>query len=785
MREGDQVGGYRLQRQISADSAGEHWEAHDDSLERVVLLRFPPPAATTHEQLLERFRRSGRSLARLDHPHIAKVHELGEHQGVPYIVIAHDGDETLAEALARGPLSEEAVVRLGIQASSALEEAARVGQLHGSLTPAALTLNSLGDARLIDLGFCDQADPLSPSVVAYASPERAAGESASPESDVWSLAAVLYHALSGQAPFQGDYPAAIAYAIQNESPPPLASLKNAELRQILEQALLSDAESRLSDAGRLCARLQAVREQQETTRSMPLIPPRKSKAKANTKASRRAWIYGAVAAAGAAAAGAWWGMSRLPSSPARRGGLRSLAVLPLRNLSADPDQDFFADGMTDELITSLAQIEALRVISRTSVMQYRQRDASIPEIAQRLQVQYVLDGSVQRQGDQVRIQATLIDAASDRNVWANSYDENLTDVFQLQSNVSRAIAQEIQLELTPDEQQRLEAIQTVKAGSYEIYLRALYLLNRRTTESIAQSRELFETLARSDPSFALGHAGLADALTLQASRAVEAPDVLWPAARRSVDRALELDPELAAAYSTRGVIQSFYEWDWLGAGRSYEQALRLGPGDAVARQRYGIYLSRVGRHEEAIQELDRAFEADPLSPPIAHSVGVVRFMARRYDEALGRFRRNEESSPSGYRSPWYIGRCLLELGRAAEAVPELRLAVERSRGLPFLRASLAYGQARAGDPDSARATLRELQQSGGDGYESPAVRVILRLALEETDAALDALDEAAERRDGLLVWLLVDPLFDPLRDHPRFQALLVQTGLAEAPNSGA
>jgi len=783
---GDYIDGYRLEGKVSVEGAGEVWQAFDDSLERAVLLRFPPSSAGDGEELLERFRRCGRSLARLDHPHVSKVHELGEHEGVPYIVIAHDGDELLSEALARGPLPEEAVVRLGVQASSALESAAGVGLLNGLLTPSALTLNSGGEARLIDLGFaaCISADALSASATPYASPERVAGEEASPESDVWSLAAVLYHALLGRPPFQGDYPAAVAYAIQNE-PPALTSVENADLRAVLSDALEANCEARLSDAGALRKKLEAIREDQETTRSIPSIAPPPTRTRTRSRNSRRSWIYGAATAAVAASTGAWWGLSRSESGPSRRGGPRSLAVLPLRNLSANPDEDFFADGMTDELITSLAQLEALRVISRTSVMQYRERDAAIPEIADRLQVQYVLDGSVQRQGDQVRIQATLIDAASDRNVWANSYDESLTDVFQLQSDVSRAIAEEIQLELTPDEQQRLTANQTVNVGSYEVYLRALYLLNRRTQESIAQSRELFETLAQSDPGFALGHAGLADALMLQASRAVEAPDALWPAARRAVDRALELDPELAAAYSTRGVMQSFYEWDWLGAGRSYEQALRLGPGDAVARQRYGIYLSRVGRHEQAIEELDRAFEADPLSPPIAHSAGVVRFMARRYDEALERFRRNEESSPTGYRSPWYIGRCLVESGRAGEALAPLRLAVERSNGLPFLRAALAYGQARAGDQASARRTLDELRRGGRQAYESPAVRVIIHLGLSEAEAALDALDEAIDRRDGLLVWLLVDPLFDPLRDRPRFQAMVEQTGLAEAANARA
>lgn len=787
MRVGDQVGGYRLERYVGADASGDLWEARDEALERAVLLRFPPEEFSSDSKSVERFRRCCRSLARLDHPHIAKVHELGEHEGRPYVAAAHDWAGTLPELLAGGPLSEAAVARLGIQSLGALEAASGGGVVHGAITPASFALGDGGEAQLVDFGFCNALSagaPLSEvAELAHASPERAAGAAPTKASDVWSLVAVLRHALTGKPPFSGDYPAAVSYAVQNDPPEPLPESIGYSLRRALDDGFEKNPESRLSDAQELCRRLEAVRDEQETTKSIPL--PTAPRRRVRRKQSRRAWIYGAAAAATAGAAGAWWGWSRSGSVPTGQLGGRSLAVLPLRNLSANPDEDFFADGMTDELITSLAQIEALRVISRTSVMQYKSREASIPEIADRLRVQYVLDGSVQRQGDQVRIQATLIEASSDRNVWANSYDQNLTDVFQLQSEVARAIADEIQLELTPDEQQRLAAAQPVKAGSYEVYLRGLYLLNRRTPDAIARARELFEDVVRADPAFALAHAGLADALTLQASRAVDAPDRLWPAARRAVDRALELDPELAAAYSTRGVIQSFYEWDWLGAERSYEQALRLGPGDAVARQRYGIYLSRVGRHQAAVDALDRAFEADPLSVPIAHSAGVVRFMARRYDEAVELFRRNEETSPTGYRSPWYIGRCLVESGRAAEALAPLQLAVERSGGLDFLRASLAYGQARAGDLASAQALLREFQSAAGPSYQSPAVRLIVQLGLGDSEAALDVLDEAVERRDSLLAWLLVDPVFDPLRDEARFQAVLERTGLAQASNASA
>lgn len=775
VQSGDRIGSYVLREQLADDRTGVVWIADDESLDRQVVLRFPPVGTRPDEETSRRFERCARTLSRLDHPNLTAVHAIGEHGGRPFLVSALEGDRTLEAELEDGPFDWRRVLEIGIQVSSALAAAEKVGLVHGSLTPSSLVAGASGDVRLVNLGFANwspdrgSAGRGEPVDEAYASPHQCAGGEASPACDLWALGVVLYRALAGRAPFEGDYPAAVMYAVQHDEPLPLEVPECPKLADAVMRTISKDPQRRITSADELHRVLAAIRSEAEETR--PAAPVSGPRTASHESPTRRGWLALAAAGGVAVAASAWFVLR-----PHKELGRRTLAVLPLRDLSAGGD-DFFVDGMTEELITSLAGIEALRVISRTSVMRFKQRHTPIPDVARELGVDFVLDGSAQQQGERIRIQAVLIDAREDRNVWSASYDRDLTDVFALQSEVSMAIAREIRVQLTPDEAGRLASTKRVRPETYEAYLRGLYQLNQRTGDSIERARDLFLEVNRSDPTFAPGFSGLADAYSLIAGRGESPPPELWEAALEAVEKAIELEPDLAGPHSTLGVIRSFYQWDWDAAGERYQEALRLAPGDATARQRYGIYLSRLGRFDEAVEEIRRAREIDPLSPTIAHSEGVVLYMARRFDEALARFDENTRSMPDSYRTSWYRGRCLAELGRYEEATEAIAQAVEQTGGLLFLRAFEANTRARGGDTAPAEAVVREIAETSSEQYVSPTSEVVVRLGLGQAEEALDALERAVEQRSGSLVWLLVDPLYDPLRRERRFAALLERVGL--------
>lgn len=457
--------------------------------------------------------------------------------------------------------------------------------------------------------------------------------------------------------------------------------------------------------------------------------------------------------------------------------IHSLAVLPLENLSGDPAHDYFGDGMTEALITSLAKIKALRVISRTSAMQYKGVRKSLPHIARELNVDAVIEGSVVRSGDRVRIAAQLINAITDQHLWAESYDRDFRDILSLQSEIARQIAEEVRIVLTPEERARLDSVRRVNPEAHEWYLKARYHWNKRTEESVKKALSYFHRAIDSDPTYAQGYAGLADSYNILGYYNALPPVEAYPKGKAAALKALELDHSLAEPHATLGVVKRDFEWDWPGAEEEFQRAIDLNHGCVDAYHWRGTLFSMLGRHADALREKSRALELDPLSVVIRTDLGRMFYFSRDYDRSHEQYRAALDMDPNFVSAHLWLAHVYQQKGLLEEAIVELRTGVRISGDSPYALARLGHGYATAGKLNEARSLLGQLHALSTQRYVSPYDIAIVHLGLQELDAAFAWLLKACEQRSLWLGYLNVEPLLDPLRSDPRFHDLLQRIGL--------
>jgi len=461
-----------------------------------------------------------------------------------------------------------------------------------------------------------------------------------------------------------------------------------------------------------------------------------------------------------------------------RSAIGSLAVLPLENLTGDSHQEYFVDGMTDALITRLAQIGALRVISRTSAMHYKRTRKKLPEIGRELNVDAVGEGSVFRSGSNVRITAQLVYAASDRHLWASQYERNLTDILLLQAEVASAIANEVQVRLTPQERGRLASARLVNPEAYQAYLRGRLHWNKRTEDGMKKGLELFRQALDKDPSYALSHAGIAECYNMMGYWGVSAPHHVSPQAKAASSKALEIDENLAEGHAARGWAQFSYDWDWGSAEKELQRAIQLNPGYATAHQWYSHLLIYQGRHAEALTEVQRTLELDPLSLVMNSNCAFIYLWAHQYGQAIERVHRTLDLDP--YFAPPYLclGCALQKKGLHAQGLEALCQAVRLSANSPRYLAGLGHGYAVAGKADRARAMLSELEKLSKERYVSAYDFAILYAGLGEYESVFGWLEKAYEEHSTWLALVNVDPRFAPFHSDPRFRQLLTRLDLA-------
>jgi TolB-like protein/DNA-binding winged helix-turn-helix (wHTH) protein/tetratricopeptide (TPR) repeat protein len=454
--------------------------------------------------------------------------------------------------------------------------------------------------------------------------------------------------------------------------------------------------------------------------------------------------------------------------------ITSLVVLPLENVSGEKDQDYFADGMTDELIAHLAKISSLRVISRTTAMAYRDSRKSLSEIARELNVDGVVEGTILRSGNRVRITAELIQVSTDHHLWAESYESPVGDILTLQGQVTSAIVNEISVKLTPEDQRRLiSSTRPVNPEAYENYLKGLYYWNKRSDEGLNKAISYYELATQKDPQYALAYAGLADCYGIIGATIFGTMPVsdAAPKAKAAALKALELDETLAEAQSSLATVQFNYDWDWPAAASGFTRAIQLNPSYATAYQRYSLYLSAMGRTKESFDQINRARQLDPLSISINFSLGWRYYMARQYDRALEQLRNTLEMDPNYALAHLVLGETYQQKGDYQQAIDQLQMATAISPNSPLMVAGLGHALAIAKRTPEARSILNQLLEQSKKQYVAPFYIALVYAGLGENEIAMDWLEKAYDDRSNGLVFLKVDPELDTLRSNPRFKEL--------------
>ncbi|HEY2954840.1 MAG TPA: protein kinase [Candidatus Eisenbacteria bacterium] len=739
---------FRILEQIGEGGMGVVYRARDERLEREVALKLLPAGVLASQDERSRSRLEARTLSRLNHPAIATLYDLGEEGGRDFLVMEFVEGETLERKLALGALAEREIAAIGEQIAAALQAAHEQQVVHCDLKPGNVMVTPRGQVKVLDFGIArllrvrEEGRPPAPTLtpaaagtLPYMAPEQLLEGRVDARTDLYALGVVLYHMAAGRLPFENGVALVLANQIINTPPPPPARFRSdlsPRLEELILKCLEKDPANRYQNAADLAVDLRRAG-----------APPRER--------------------------------AEEPLAPAR---IESLAVLPLANLSGDPAQEFFADGMTESLIATLAQIGALRVISRTSVMQYKGARKPLPEIARALRVDAVVEGSVFRAGDRVRITVQLIEAASDRHLWAHSYESPLDDVLALQSDVATHIAEEVRVKLSPGEQQRLSGKRVVNPRAYEAYLRGRHAWSKRIESELRRSVGFFQQAIDADPTYAPGYAGLADAYNILADVGTLAPLEAASRARAATSRALELDPRLAEAHTSRAFIRFFFDWDWEGAERAFREAIDLNPGYATAHQWHAELLAAQARFDEALTAARRAESLDPLAFIIGTTVGDVFYFWRRYDEAIEQLRRVIVLQPTFAAAHNDLARALVQAGRPEEAIEEFLAAAELSGGDPRSHAGLAHAYALAGRTRDARDVLQVLTERARNLTVSSHAIAVIHIGLGEHQRAIEWLDRACREHDRALVWLKVHPRLDPLRSHPLFDELLRRVGFA-------
>jgi eukaryotic-like serine/threonine-protein kinase len=777
---GESIGPYRVVRRLGHGGMGVVWLAHDPRLDRRVALKLLPAHRSTDDAARRSLTEEAKAASALDHPHIATIYDIGDApDGRVFIAMAFYEGESLRDRLERGRLSVEETLAVATPLADALAAAHAAGIVHRDVKPGNVILTPSGGVKLVDFGVAKlPATPAPTSPMAgtppYMSPEQVRGEEVDGRADIWSLGVVLYEMLSGRRPFGGADEAALLRAIQKENPTEIRRLSPevpAPLARIVERCLARSPSARFASASELRDALRAMSGTGTARRRRRLRGAALALALTVGLAAGVRLLVGG----GATVPPSTFSGSTADVAPGvAAAGPTRLAVLPFANLGTDPQDEYFAEGLTDELISRLAGLSQLRVIARTSVLRYQGTDRSIPAIAAELGVARVLEGGIRRVDDRVRITVQLVDASTQEAVWSEAYDAELEDVLGVQRDIAERVAAALELRLEPGDRQTLAGTDAVDPDAYLLYLRGRHFLNRRTEQTLHQAVESFQDAIRRDTSFAAAYASLAQAYMHLGNYGFARAEQVFPQARRAAERALGLPGAPAEAHAVLALLY-VAERDFASAEQAFLRALDLRPNDATARHLYGFFLGIRDRTAEALREVRFAQELDPLALPITSSLARLLTYAEETGEAFEQLDAAIRLEPA---YPWtWFGLALAHTQRNAhdEAIRTAERALELAPGQPRVRATVVALRARAGDDAPARQLLSELEAApDSDAYAYELA--LIHAALNDPDRAFARLSRTRWSSETLFS-LRTDPLLATLRSDRRYARLLRTLGM--------
>jgi serine/threonine protein kinase/tetratricopeptide (TPR) repeat protein len=741
---GQTISHYTILEKLGEGGMGVVYKAEDTKLKRNVALKLLP-TSISNVAARRRFIHEAQAASSLDHPNICSIHEIDETpDGRMFIVMPCYEGETLQAKIERGLLEVEEMVSIAIQVASGLSKAHEKGIIHRDIKPGNIFVTTDQHVKIIDFGLAKLVGRprltktgTTVGTTAYMSPEQAKGEIVDHRTDIWSLGVVSYEMATGRLPFRGDHEYALMYSILNEEPTPIADLRAdvpIELERIINLTLAKIPKERYESARALLIDLKSFEKKIESEVS-------------DGRGSR---------------------IQRKPS----------VAVLPFVNLSTDKEQEYFCDGMSEEIINALTHVTGLHVVARTSVFAFKGRQTDIREIGRKLNVETILEGSVRKAGRRVRITAQLVNIADGYHLWSEKYDRDMEDIFAIQDEIGLAVADKLKVELFGVEKTAILKRHTLDLEAYNLYLKGIYFLRKYTVDGFSKAIDCFERALERDPGYALAYYGLTEVFYVTTYFGNKAPNEAYPRAKSYVKKALELDDTLGEAHAALGLVYAYYDWDWKRAESEMNQGLGLNPNSAMVHMSHSWLLSLTERHNEAIIAARRAQELDPLSNIVNAHVGLACVWGRRYDDAIEELLATLTMEPSFYLAHYYLGLAYRAKSMIKEAIGEFERAVELGSGAPWPAMILAAAYFDSGKKTQGKGLFEELKRRAEHEYVPPMGFFYIQLARGEAEKALDWLKRACAQHDSFLPWCNVIPIqCYRIPDEPRFRELLIKAGL--------
>jgi serine/threonine protein kinase/lipoprotein NlpI len=735
------AGRYEIIEELGKGGMGKVYRVEDVKVKEEVALKLIKSDIASDKRTIERFSNELKMARKIRHKNVCAMYDLGEEKGIYYITMEYVPGEDLKSFIRRaGPLNAAKAIFIAKQVCEGLTEAHRLGVIHRDLKPGNIMIDREGNARIMDFGIARSLKTKGTTgsgviigTPEYMSPEQVDQEEVDQRSDIYSLGVILYEMVTGRVPFEGETPLLVAIKHKNEIPKDPKELNHQipdDLSRLILRCLEKDRERRYGSAEELWKRLNTI---------FMIRPTEEVEAKRTN----------------------------------------SIAVLPFADLSPHGDQEYFCDGLTEELINTLTKIEELQVASRTSSFQFKGKGHSISEIGRNLKVQTVLEGSVRKAGNRIRITTQLINVADGYQLWAEKYDRNLEDIFSIQDEISQAIVEKLKVRLFLTERQKLRKHFTEDLEAYNLYLKGRHFVNKRTGEGIRRSIDLFLQAVERDPKYAMAYQGLAEAYTLLSYYSSFPPKEAFPKGKEAAAQALKIDNTLAEAHAILGVNMIMHDFDWAGGEEELKKALVLNPNHAMAHFWYGWYFLWRGRFDEAVERMKHAQKLEPLSLVINCEIGLAYYFARQYNRSIEQYQKTLDIDPDySYYPHLYRGWTYLQKSLYEEALAEFEKEKEIKEGWDpvVVETWMGIAYTKQGNRVKGQEILSRLLDASRR-YTSPYHIALLNFALGREDEGFQWLDKAYEERDYWLCWLKIEPLFDDYRDSSRYISLLKKVGL--------